>query len=120
MDAFSPTPALGFSARLADARQGLVGRAAAGYLHIKSSFASDPPSPCVRKVARFNCSFKGSSGPGPAEILGPTQPPPPPPRGQKLVQWHRGVKRRCKSAFLCLQAYLHPLISSTANSNSFC
>lgn len=79
MDAFSPTPALGFSARLADARQGLVGRAAAGYLHIKSSFASDPPSPCVRKVARFNCSFKGSSGPGPAEILGPTQPPPPHP-----------------------------------------
>lgn len=54
-------------------------------------------------------------------FLGPTQPPPPtPPYGQKLVRWHRGVKRRCKSAFLCLRADLHPLISSTANSASFC
>lgn len=43
-----------------------------------------------------------------------------PPHSQKPVQWHRGVKRRCKSAFLRLEAYLHLLISLTTNSNSFC
>lgn len=42
----------------------------------KAAFASHPPSPCVRKVARFNCSFKGSSGPGPAEIFGTDSAPP--------------------------------------------
>lgn len=84
----------------------------------KAAFASDPLSPCEQEVARFNCSFKGSPGLVSAEILGLTLPTPPHP-SQKLVQWHRGVKR-CKSAFLCLDAYLHALISSTTNSKSFC
>lgn len=73
-----PTLPLGFSARLADARQGLVGRARCGlFAHQKQLLPPTLPSPCVRKVARFNCSFKGSSGPGPAEIFGTDSAPPP-------------------------------------------
>lgn len=77
LDTFPPPCPLGFQLGLADVRQGsrLVGRAAAGYLHIKSSFASDPLSPCEHEVARFNCSFKGSPGLASAEILGLTLPP---------------------------------------------
>lgn len=78
LDTFPPPCPLGFQLGLADVRQGsrLVGRAAAGYLHIKSSFASDPLSPFEQEVARFNCSFKGSPGLVSAEILGLTLPPP--------------------------------------------
>lgn len=68
-------------------------------------------------AARANCSFKGSSARVSAGMLGLTQPPP---HSGKVAEWHRGVKKRCKSAFLSLEAYFHLLICSTANSGSFC